>query len=160
MAGRPLIVVAALLVSTAAMLAQSAAPEAGPYCADLKRVTFFAITRDRFAPITGKPRDGSFNETTLPLTGWRDCALYGAATYTCDSHELTTPPEAEALQAKVAGEIIGCLGSHWSEEKERSSPGYLVLHPASGPLSITLSLDQTGSSGRHLVRFMLFLRRR
>jgi hypothetical protein len=153
-----LIAAATALLVPAAARAQEVASQPAPYCADLKRVTFLAVTRDRFASIAGKPREGEFRDTSLPLTGWKDCALYGPATYTCDSQDLKSAKDAETAQASMAREIIGCLGSHWAELKDRSSPAYLVLHPASGPLSITLSLDQT-DKGQYTVRFTLFLRR-
>src|SRR5215210_6842392 len=69
------------------------------YCADLKRVAALATTEQHFAPIRGKPRDGNFSETSLPLTGWKDCSLYGTGTYTCDSHAVVSAQEAEKLQA-------------------------------------------------------------
>src|SRR5262245_47223155 len=64
---------------------QSPATDSAPYCADLKHIANLAMTRERFSPIIGKPRQGSFRDTTLPLTGWKDCAFYGTNTYTCDS---------------------------------------------------------------------------
>src|SRR5262249_31370335 len=82
-----LILALVLASSPVAVLAQGAPCEAPAYCSELKRVAALATTRERFASIAGKPREGGFHETTLPLTGWRDCALYGAATYTCDSLE-------------------------------------------------------------------------
>src|SRR5262245_45990213 len=68
--------------------AQDIGSEAPSYCADLQRVTGLAMTRERFAAIAGKPREGNFLETSLALSGWNNCALYGAATYTCDSPAL------------------------------------------------------------------------
>src|SRR5215467_7568114 len=49
--------------------------EAPSYCSDLQRVTALAMTRERFASIAGKPREGNFLETSLALTGWDNCAL-------------------------------------------------------------------------------------
>src|SRR5437879_3160775 len=82
--------VAAFVASTAASFAQEARSEAAPYCADLKRVAALATARDRFAAIAGKPREGNFRDTTLSLTGWKDCSLYGAAIYTCESEAVKT----------------------------------------------------------------------
>ena len=45
----------------------------------------------------------------------------------------------------------------WLEIKDRSSPGYVVLHPARGPASITLSIDE-GDSKEFIVRMTLFVR--
>src|ERR1700730_965071 len=44
--------------------------DAAAYCPDLKRLAALAATKDRFAGIAGRPRDGNFVETTLPLAGW------------------------------------------------------------------------------------------
>jgi hypothetical protein len=140
-------------------LAESlAGSEALPYCADLKRVVALAATRERFAPITGKPREGNFLDTTLPLTSWTNCSLYGAGTYTCDSRGLPTAQAAEQAQAATLHEIKACLGESWSEAKDRSSPSYVVLHSRAAPISITLSTDQTDSK-EHVVRLILFVRR-
>jgi hypothetical protein len=65
------IAVAAFVVSITITLAQDAAP----YCGDLKRVTSLVSARDRFASIAGKPREGNFRDTVLPLTGWKDVYL-------------------------------------------------------------------------------------
>src|SRR5258705_226684 len=66
------------------------------YCPDLKRLAALAATKDRFAGIAGRPRDGNFVETTLPLAGWRDCALYGPRSYTCDSDKVATAARGRA----------------------------------------------------------------
>src|SRR5262245_60746322 len=83
-----------LVTSTAVTSGQEHSPEATPYCSDLKRVAALAHGRDRFASITGKPREGNFSETSRPLTGWRDCSLYGAGMYTCDSQGVKSAEEA------------------------------------------------------------------
>jgi hypothetical protein len=147
-----------LIMSHAAALAQQAPSEAVPYCADLKRVAALASARDRFASITGKPREGNFSETTLPLTGWRDCVLYGAGMYTCDSHGIKGAEEAEKAQAKTADQVLSCFAGTWLELKDRGSPGYTVLHPARGPASITLNIDQDDQAD-FVVRLNLFIRR-
>jgi hypothetical protein len=139
-------------------LAQDVAPEAPAYCSELKQITALAVTKEKFASITGKPRNGNFRDTTLELTGWRDCSLYGPATYTCDSQPLATAENAETVQASAMHDIKACLGKAWSEAGDRSSPRYVVLHHAGRPLSITLSTDQTDKN-EHVVRLILFVRR-
>ena len=139
-------------------LAQAVEPQAPGYCSELKQIVALAMTRERFASITGKPRDGNFLNTTLALAGWQDCSLYGPATYTCDSQALATPEEAETAQARTMHDIKACLGEAWSEAGDRSSPRYVVLHHAGRPLSITLSTDQTDKN-EHVVRLILFVRR-
>ena len=139
-------------------LAQDVAPEAPAYCSELKQITALAVTKEKFASITGKPRNGNFRDTTLELTGWRDCSLYGPATYTCDSQPLATAENAETVQASAMHDIKACLGEAWSEAGDRSSPRYVVLHHAGRPLSITLSTDQTDRN-EHVVRLILFVRR-
>src|SRR5262245_55761867 len=94
--------------------------EVATYCLDLRRVTALASTREKFASITGSPREGNFLDTTLPLEGWRDCSLYGAGTYTCDSQELATAEAAEGAQAATLRDVKSCLGETWREVKDRS----------------------------------------
>lgn len=150
---------AALLVMVCDVLAEgSILSQPIPYCEQLKRVAALARTNDRFASITGKPREGNFLDTSLPLTGWKDCSIYGIGTYTCDSLELATAEAAERAQAGTLREIKTCLGQTWTEAKDRSSPSYVVLHPASGAVSITLSTDETNKK-EHVVRLTLFIRR-
>jgi hypothetical protein len=148
----------ALVASTATALAQGAPSEAAPYCPDLKRVAALASAADRFASISGKPREGNFRDTSLPLTGWKDCSLYGPATYTCDSQALKTAEEAEQAQARTVDQILSCFAGTWLEIKDRSSPRYAVLHPARGAASITLSIDENDDK-EFVVRLTLFLRR-
>jgi hypothetical protein len=152
--GQLAIAVAALL--TTAALAQDR--PGIPYCAELKRVAQLALSANRFASITGAPREGSFRTTTLSLTGWKDCALYGEAMYTCDSQGFAGAEEAVKAQAQIADQILSCFAGTWLEIKDRSSPGYVVLHPARGAASITLSLDETDTNN-HVVRLTLFTRR-
>jgi len=116
----------------ATALAQSARSQAPPYCFDLSRIVDLAVTKERFASIAGRPQPGDFRDASLVLAGWKDCSLYGAATYTCDSAEMDTA--------------------------ERSSPSYVVLQNAARPVSITLSTDQTDSK-KHVVRLIVFVRR-
>jgi hypothetical protein len=142
----------------AASSAQDAGSQAAPYCNDLKRVAALAMSQERFASITGKPRQGNFVDTTLTLAGWQDCALYGAGTYTCDSPPLDSAQAAEQAQADILREAKACLGEGWSEAADRASPSYVVLHSALRPVSITLSTDQTDDK-KHVVHLILFVRR-
>lgn len=140
-----------------AALAKDVPSKTGSYCAELRHITNLTMTRERFASIIGKAREGNFRDTILSLTGWKDCSFYGPATYTCDSHELKTAAEAEKAQTTTAQQIIACLGT-WDEATEQSGPDFIVLHPRLGPASITLNLDETDKKG-HVVRLTLFLRR-
>ena len=155
---RVMISMPALVASIAAALAQDVAGGAVPYCADLQRVIVLAQTNQRFVSIAGKAREGNFQDTILPLAGWRDCSLYGPGMYTCDSQGLASAEQAQHAQARTVQQILSCLGTEWAEIKDRSSPGYAVLHPLRGPASITLSLDQNDDK-EHLVRLTLFVRR-
>jgi hypothetical protein len=138
--------------------AQSIPAGIAPYCLDLKRVAALALIDGKFASIAGKARQGNFHDTTLPLTGWSDCSLYGTATYTCDSRALTGPREAEQAQSETLREIAACFSDSWTEANDRSSANYVVLHSRAAPLSITLSTDQTDKH-EHIVRLILFIRR-
>jgi len=129
-----------------------------PYCEDLKHVIALASTKERFGPISGRPREGNFFETSLTLTGWNNCSLYGATTYTCDSPAHRTADEADHGQARLLDELKACLGNAWTEAKERSSPKYVVLHNGGRPISITISKDQTDKND-HVVHLILFVRR-
>ena len=149
---------AMLVLSPAAARAQDPPTGAAPYCADLKRVASLASARDRFASIAGKPREGQFSDTLLPLTGWRDCSIYGAGMYTCDSAALKDAREAEKAQATIVDQVLSCFAGTWLELRDRSSPRYVVLHPAQGPASITLSIDENDNK-EHVVRLILFVRR-
>jgi len=152
---RSTISIGALVASAGAVLAQSASDL--PYCADLKQLSNLAMSRGRFAPIIGQPREGNFRDTTLPLTGWMNCAFYGATTYTCDSPVFETAQDAIEAQRRIAKEILACFAGTWGEAPEQTSTDFLVLHPKLGPASITLNLDRTDQG--HIVRFILFLRR-
>jgi len=130
--------------------------DATAYCPDLKRLAVIAATKNRFAAVAGRPRDGNFLETILPLAGWSNCAIYGRRSYTCDSDKVATAAAAEERQAKILNEVKACLGDDWSEVKERSSPRYVVLHDARSTTSITLSTDI--SDGGYLVHLIIFAR--
>ena len=132
------------------------AADAAAYCPDLKRLAALAATKDRFAGIAGRPREGNFVETTLPLAGWRDCALYGRRSYACDSDKVATAAAAEQRQAAILKEVKECLGNDWSEVEDRSSSNYVVLHDAGSATSITLSTDL--GEGGHLVHLIIFAR--
>src|SRR5262252_9883155 len=142
----------------ATALAQNPRSQAPPYCFDLSRVVDLAMTKERFASIAGRPRQGDFRDTSLMLVDWKDCSLYGATTYTCDSSEMGTAEEAEKARAATLQQVKACLGASWTEAAERSSPSYVVLHDAARPVAITLSTDQTDNK-KHVVRLTVFVRR-
>ena len=152
------VVLASSLLAMASTVASAQiAPEFAGFCPSLQRVTTLAIGQDRFLSITGKPREGSYSETTLSLPGWRDCSLYGARTYTCDSRALSSADKAREEQTSVLGEVAACLGEGWAEDRARSSPVYVILHQRGSRASITLSTDQN-ERDEHVVRLILFLR--
>ena len=128
------------------------------WCPDLKRVTDVAAT-NRLDAIAGPPREGSFRDTTLPLAGWRDCSLYGARTYTCDSHGFRTVEEGDRAFTKTIGEVKACLRDGWAEDESRASPGYVVLRDQRQVASITINTAEA-EKGEHVVRLILFLRSR
>ena len=142
----------------ATALAQAARSQPPPYCFDLSRIVDLAVTKERFASIAGRPRQGDFRNTSLVLPDWKDCSLYGAATYTCDSSEMDTAEDAEKARAAILDQVKACLGAGWTEAAERSSPSYVVLHDAARPVAITLSTDQTDNK-KHVVRLIVFVRR-
>jgi hypothetical protein len=148
----------ALVSLPATTLAQTPRAPAPPYCFDLSRVIDLAATKERFASIAGRPRPGDFRDTKLVLAGWKDCSLYGAATYICDSAEMDTAEQADEARRDLLEEVKSCLGAGWTEAADRSSPSYVVLQNAARPVSITLSTDQTDSK-RHVVRLTVFVRR-
>ena len=152
-----MILASALASSAATTSAQEVGSQSVPYCSELKRVAGLALTREKFASIAGSPREGNFLNTSLTLTGWKDCSIYGSGTYTCDSQELGTADEAEKEQARTLHQIKACLGEGWAEVADRSSSSYVVLHSATWPISITLSTDQTDNK-EHVVRLILFRR--
>src|SRR5262245_43214787 len=150
------ILVAALLGWAIPSLAQLSEPV--PYCQELKELNNYAMSQRRFAPIIGAPKEGNYRATSLPLTGWMNCAFYGTTTYTCDSAKLSSHDEAAKAQQRIAREILDCFGGTWDEAPEQMGLDFVVLHPKLGPASITLNLDET-DGGTHLVRLILFLRR-
>ena len=146
--------VAALALSAGAARTQ---PDAVPYCEDLKQIILLSASRERFASIATKPRDGNFSDTSLALAGWKDCSVYGSRTYTCDSEALKTADEAERAQANIVQDINTCLQNTWTEDKARSSAGYVVLHHPIGFVSMTISTDEE-KKGQHVVRLIVFFR--
>ncbi len=130
-----------------------------PYCADLKRLIDLAGTKQKFGCVAGRPREGNFRDTTMPLAGWRDCSLYGSRTYTCDSEVFATAGEANKALAAIVNGVKDCLGEEWAKDESRSSAVYVVVRNEHDAVSMTLSTDVTGEGG-HVVRLTLFLRGR
>jgi hypothetical protein len=91
------------------------------------------------------------------LADWKNCSLYGAATYTCDSSEMDSAEEAEKARAAILDQVKSCLGAGWAEAVERSSPSYVVLHNVARLVAITLSTDQTEGK-KYVVRLIVFVR--
>jgi hypothetical protein len=133
------------------------APKAVAYCPDLKRVITLVLTKEKFSTIAGAMRAGNFFDTTLPLTGWRECSLYGSRTYTCDSPSFASLEEAAKIQAAIVDEIKTCLGEGWTEDDDRSSPTYAVVRSSRVPVSMTIATNADGPEG-YVVRLTLFLR--
>jgi len=134
-------------------------PKAAAYCADLLRVTDIAATTHKFAVIAGKAREGNFLDTSLPLAGWKDCALYGIRTYTCDSPGFATATGAQSALAGLVNDVTACLGEGWAADKSRSSRDYVVVQNAESTLSMTLSTDAPNPT-EHVVHLVLFVRGR
>jgi hypothetical protein len=145
-------IIVALLSKPLLLRAQEAI---APYCSELKRVADLASTNERFASISLKPREGNFTDSRLVLSGWSDCSVYATRIYTCDTHAIRTAQEAEKAQRKIFQEVQACLGTSWAEAKDRSSLGFIVLHHADQPISITLSMDETDQK-QYLIRLILF----
>ena len=78
--------------------------------------------------------------------------------YTCDSAALKDAREAEKAQATIVDQVLSCFAGTWLELRDRSSPRYVVLHPAQGTASITLSIDENDNK-EFVVRLILFTRR-
>jgi hypothetical protein len=152
------ILAVALASFPAAALAQNARSQTPPYCFDLSRIVDLAVTKERFAPIAGRPRQGDFRDASVVLPDWKDCSLYGAATYTCDSADMDSAEAAEKARSAILRQVKSCLGAGWSEAAERSNPSYVVLHNAARPVSITVTTDQTDGK-KHVVRLIVFVRR-
>src|SRR5262249_50350285 len=119
------------------------------WCPDLKRVIDLTVAKDKFAYIAGRPREGDFRDTTLPLAGWRDCSLYGTRTYLCESQGFKAAEEAAKALATLVTEVADCLGGSWSNDESRSSSVYAVLHSAQDPAAMTLGTGQA-DDGRYV----------
>jgi hypothetical protein len=135
------------------------ADDVGAYCRTLTHVVGLVRAKDKFAGIIGKPREGNFLETTLPLPGWADCSFYGTRTYACDSRPFDTADDAERAFARTLGEVKSCLRDGWAEDQSRASHGYAVVHDDRQLASITINTDKT-EKNEHVVRLILFLRSR
>jgi hypothetical protein len=137
------------------------AEELPAYCPALRDVTALVRAKDRFASIIGRPREGNYLETTLPLPGWADCSFYGTRTYVCDSQPLPgADADAAALVfARTVNEVKSCLRDGWAEDADRASPGYAVIRDGRQVASITINTDRTDKN-EHVVRLILFLRSR
>jgi hypothetical protein len=151
--------VGAAAMMVAVPLQAARAEELPTYCAALREVTALVQAKERFKSIIGKPREGSFLETTLPLPGWADCSFYGARTYTCDSHPIDTTAEAGRAFERTFGDVKGCLREGWAEDASRASPGYAVVRDDRQVASITINTDRIDTD-RYVVRLILFLRSR
>lgn len=149
---------AALGLSTASVQAQHARDAAAvAYCPELKEIVTLALTKEKFAAIVGRPRDGNFLDTTRPLMGWKDCSLYGTRTYVCDFRSFGSAEEAAKAQAAIVNDIKACLGEGWQEDDDRSSSTYAVVRSSRVPVSMTVATNVEGTDG-HVVRLTLFLR--
>lgn len=155
MMGRVTLAIAAAAFGGGAGMAQM---NAKPFCTDLSHVVRSAAAAERFASITGKPREGSFHETTRPLSGWNDCAIYGERTYSCNSGSIRSADAAQRKLKAVVRDIKACFGAGWwKEDAERTSPLYVVLHHPVGLATMTISTDED-RKGVHVLRLTMFLR--
>ena len=132
--------------------------KAEPFCSDIADVVRLAASADKFAAITGKVREGSFHETSRPLSGWKDCTIYGERTYSCNSDDFKTADAAKQEVATVVGQVKGCFGEGWwIEDALRTSPLYVVLHHPIGLATMTISTDEERKDA-HVLRLTMFLR--
>ena len=155
---RALLLIALAFASPAGATEGELEASASGFCEGLKQVAALALSRERFASITGQSKEGDFHGTTLPLVGWHDCSIYGRNTYTCDSRNLGSAEQAERLQAQALELIRTCPGGAWKEVADRSSPSYVILQNTVGPVSLTLSTDLTDDD-KHVIHLILFIRR-
>jgi hypothetical protein len=135
------------------------AEELPAWCPALRDVAALVRAKDRVASIIGRPREGSFFDTTLPLPGWADCSFYGRRTYVCDSRPLASADAVSLAFAKTRDDVKTCLRETWTEDPDRASPGYAVIRDDRQVASITINTDQTGAH-EYVVRLILFLRSR
>jgi hypothetical protein len=147
------------LVLVAVLAAAPAEAEELSYCADLQQVVRLASAPDKFAPITGKVREGSFHETNKPLAGWKDCTIYGDKTYACHSEDIATADAAERRLNSIVQQVNACFGEGWwVNDPVRTSPRYVVLHHPIGLATMTISTDEDRKNV-HVVRLIMFLAR-
>ena len=143
----------------AALAATPAQAEELAYCADLQQVVGLAAAPDKFAPITGNVREGSFHETSKPLAGWKDCTIYGGKTYACNSEDIATAEAAERWLNSAVHQVNTCFGEGWwINDPARTSPLYVVLHHPIGLATMTISTDEDRKNV-HVVRLIMFLAR-
>src|SRR4029079_16186273 len=117
----PMVTWAAITVFADRAGAQATAEtEPATYCTQLQELGTLAMSKERFGSVIGNPREGSFSDTKLPLSGWKDCAFYGPTTYTCDSREFNSDDEAAQAEAATARQILACL-RYWDRAEEQTS---------------------------------------
>jgi hypothetical protein len=150
---------AGIVMMTAVPLHTAPAGEPPAWCPALRDVAALVRAKGRFAVIIGRPREGNYFETTLPLPGWGDCSLYGRRTYVCDSQPLATADDAAGAFAKTVDDVKDCLRDGWAEDPNSASPDYAVIRDGRQTASITINTDQTDKND-HVVRLILFLRGR
>jgi hypothetical protein len=155
------------MIARTALAAGAAALSAGvglvqvkaeSFCSDLAHVVRLAASADKFSSIAGKVREGSFQETSRPLSGWKDCTIYGERTYSCNSEDIRTADAARDEVAAVARQVKACFGEGWwTEDTLRTSPLYVVLHHPIGLANLTISTDEDRND-IHVLRLTMFLR--
>jgi hypothetical protein len=150
---------ASVVIAMAAPVHAAPAGEPAAWCPALRDVAALVRATDRFASIIGRPREGNYFETTLPLPGWGDCSFYGRRTYVCDSLPLATADDAAGAFAKTLDDVKGCLREGWAEDPNSASPGYAVIRDDRRAASITINTDHTDRND-HVVRLIVFLRSR
>jgi hypothetical protein len=149
---------AALGLATGVARAQNTrASNTVAYCPDLMHIVTLALTKEKFVAIAGNPRGGNFLETTHPLTGWKECSVYGTRTYTCDFRSFGSADEAAKAQAAIVDDIKTCLGGGWVKDDDRSSSTYAVVRSSRLPVSMTIATNADGPND-YVVRLTLFLR--
>jgi hypothetical protein len=153
------LICAGVIVMIAVPYGTALAEELPGWCPALRNVAALAHAKDRFAGIIGRPREGSFFDTTLPLPGWADCSFYGRRTFVCDSRPFASEADASLAFAKTRDDVKRCLRDAWTEDPDRASPGYAVIRDDRQAASITINTDQTEAK-EHVVRLILFLRGR
>jgi hypothetical protein len=142
-----------------ALAAAPALAEETSYCPDLQHIILLAAGPDKFESIKGKLREGSFHETSRPLSGWHDCAVYGDKTYACNSEDIATADGAEGRLNSTVRQVNACFGEGWwQNDAARTSSLYVVLHHPVGLATMTISTDEDRKNV-HVVRLIMFLAR-